>query len=249
MTLAVLLTLSLHGIVLSWRIEQPQTVQPKPLVRKITVSLKRLPPPLPPIKKIVQEAAALPEIARVEHQPIRPVPLRPEKKISSAHKAVPRISRVARKPLRPLDLQPVKKSEPPPVTPPVQPRAAVNRPQPVRQNIQPVRRIRTAQQEAVSSVPVETDVVREAAPLYKVNPLPEYPRTARRRGLEGVVTIEAHIDVNGKVTKLRLLAGSSHEILDKAALKAVRYWRFSPGTVGGRAQAMWVKVPVRFELH
>ncbi|MCW5214596.1 energy transducer TonB, partial [Desulfobulbus sp. US5] len=63
------------------------------------------------------------------------------------------------------------------------------------------------------------------------------------------VTIEAKIDINGRVEELRLFAGSGHTILDKAALKAVRGWRFSPGTVGGRTQSMWVKVPVRFELH
>ena len=72
---------------------------------------------------------------------------------------------------------------------------------------------------------------------------------ARRRGLEGVVTIEAKIDINGRVEELRIFAGSGHTILDKAALKAVRAWRFSPGTVGGQTQSMWVKVPVRFELR
>ena len=72
---------------------------------------------------------------------------------------------------------------------------------------------------------------------------------ARRRGLEGVVTIEAKIDPDGRVSDLRLFATSGHSILDKAALKAVRGWKFSPGTVGGKAQSMRVKVPVRFELH
>ena len=72
---------------------------------------------------------------------------------------------------------------------------------------------------------------------------------ARRRGLEGVVTIEAKIDISGKVNELRIFASSGHKILDKAALGAVRGWQFSPGTVGGRTQSMWVKVPVRFELH
>ena len=259
MMLAALLTFGLHGLLISWQIQQqPQNLQPISLPRKITVSLQRLPPPLPPIKKIVQEAETLPEIPQVQHQPVRPIPLRPEKKISSAHQAVPKISRIARKPLRPLGLKPVRKPEPEPVPPPVQPRPAVVRhAQPIvpskqqrvrKSRTQPVPRTRSTRK-TVSSAPVRTDVVREAAPLYKVNPPPEYPRIARRRGLEGVVTIEARIDVNGRVTELRLLAGSGHKVLDKAALKAVRSWKFSPGTVGGRARSMWVKVPVRFELH
>lgn len=89
----------------------------------------------------------------------------------------------------------------------------------------------------------------EAAPLYASNPPPEYPMQARRRGLQGVVTIEALIDANGSVSDLRLFASSGHSILDKAALSSVRGWRFQPGTVGGRRKAMWVKVPVRFELN
>jgi protein TonB len=89
----------------------------------------------------------------------------------------------------------------------------------------------------------------EAAPLYASNPPPEYPMQARRRGLQGVVTIEALIDASGNVADLRLFASSGHSILDKAALSSVRGWRFQPGTVGGRRKQMWVKVPVRFELN
>ncbi len=91
--------------------------------------------------------------------------------------------------------------------------------------------------------------VRKAAPLYQSNPPPEYPRLAKRRGLEGVVIVEALIDIDGRVADLGLFAGSGHGILDKTALKAVRRWRFTPGTVGGRPKRMWVKVPVRFKLQ
>ncbi len=91
--------------------------------------------------------------------------------------------------------------------------------------------------------------IQEAAPLYQSNPPPEYPRLARRRGLEGVVMIEAFIDNNGRVADLRLFKGCKHPILNKAALKAVRNWQFTPGTVGGQRQQMWVKVPVRFQLR
>ncbi|MCI5190889.1 MAG: energy transducer TonB, partial [Candidatus Electrothrix sp. AS4_5] len=69
------------------------------------------------------------------------------------------------------------------------------------------------------------------------------------RVLQGVVTIEAKVNSRGTVDELRLFSSSGHRVLDKAALRAVRAWRFSPGTVGGRAQSMWVKVPVRFTLR
>jgi protein TonB len=64
-----------------------------------------------------------------------------------------------------------------------------------------------------------------------------------------VVTIEALIDVSGRVADLRLYSSSGHSILDKAALNSVRGWSFQPGMVGGRRKQMWVKVPVRFELN
>ncbi|MCI5131304.1 MAG: hypothetical protein D3904_07215, partial [Candidatus Electrothrix sp. EH2] len=172
MILAALLTFVLHGALFSWQIQQrSQVLQTKSLPRKITVSLKRLPPPLPPIKKIVQEARTLPEINQVQHQPVRPIPLKPEKRISSAHQTLPKIARVARKPLRPLALQPVKKPKPKPVRTPVHRKSVVRR-QPVRQQQpRPVSRplktrpavssaVRTAAQ---TGPPVSADVVREAA--------------------------------------------------------------------------------------
>ncbi|MCK5194035.1 MAG: TonB family protein [Desulfobulbaceae bacterium] len=36
--------------------------------------------------------------------------------------------------------------------------------------------------------------------------------------------------------------------MDKAALKAIRRWHFTPGRQNGKIMEMWVKVPVRFKL-
>ncbi|MDU9049802.1 MAG: energy transducer TonB [Candidatus Electrothrix sp. Rat3] len=253
---ATALTLALHGALLSWQMQLPETVRPKPRPQKISVNLKRLAPPSPPLKKIVQEALALPKITRVQHQAVRPLMLKPGKKISAVPQPLPKLAPVIRQAIKPLALQPIKKPEPHIVQTPVQSTVTS---QPIRRRTQPVRRTLPITRQTVSSAPVRTTirsappastgVVREAAPLYQSNPPPEYPRVARRRGLEGLVTLEAKIDRNGRVEELRLFTGSGHSILDKAALKAVRAWRFSPGTVGGRAQSMWVKVPVRFELR
>ena len=89
----------------------------------------------------------------------------------------------------------------------------------------------------------------QAAPLYASNPPPEYPIQARRRGLQGTVILEALINANGSVTDIRLSVSSGHSILDRAALRSVRGWRFTPGMIGGQAKQMWVKVPVRFALN
>jgi protein TonB len=91
-------------------------------------------------------------------------------------------------------------------------------------------------------------LVRAAVPLYKVNPTPRYPAAARRRGHQGTVVLSVHVDEQGRVSNLWLFESSGHGSLDTAALQAVKNWIFEPGMQGGSTVAMWVNVPVRFEL-
>ena len=91
--------------------------------------------------------------------------------------------------------------------------------------------------------------LKEAVPLYRENPPPAYPRVARRRGCEGTVLLEVLVTEKGRVGERRVVESSGHEPLDKAALQAVKDWRFSPGRRGNRAVAMRVLVPVRFQLQ
>ena len=56
------------------------------------------------------------------------------------------------------------------------------------------------------------------------------------------------INARGRVDDLRVVASSGHRILDRAALSAVRKWRFEPGTEDGEKKAMWVKIPINFDL-
>ncbi len=91
-------------------------------------------------------------------------------------------------------------------------------------------------------------MVRTAVPLYKVNPPPRYPAAARQRGVQGTVVISVHVDAQGRPANLWLFKSSGHRTLDNAALQAVKDWVFEPAMQGGRKVAMWVNVPVRFEL-
>ncbi|MFV9645086.1 MAG: TonB family protein [Desulfobacterales bacterium] len=109
-------------------------------------------------------------------------------------------------------------------------------------------------QEADIDVAVAVDieekmsVVREAAPLYRVNPPPEYPVMARKRGYKGTVVLEVLVEQNGRVGDLRLFASSGHSILDRSAMASVKGWLFEPGMKGNEKIDMWVRVPIRFEL-
>jgi TonB family protein len=88
-----------------------------------------------------------------------------------------------------------------------------------------------------------------ATPRYRDNPRPDYPRTARLKGYEGLVLVEAVVGADGKVGDVRLKISSGYAVLDRSALAAVRDWKFEPGRRMGIPVAMRVDVPVRFMLR
>lgn len=92
-------------------------------------------------------------------------------------------------------------------------------------------------------------VMQEAVPLYRLNPPPEYPGKAKRRGWTGTVVLMVHVGKNGKVNNLWVFSSSGFMALDNAAINSVKTWGFDPGTKGGKPVDMWVKVPVTFELE
>ncbi|HHO47158.1 MAG TPA: energy transducer TonB [Desulfobacteraceae bacterium] len=93
------------------------------------------------------------------------------------------------------------------------------------------------------------EAVRQAAPLAAENRPPVYPELARKRGWEGTVVLAVRVTEEGLVQSAEIHSSSSYRLLDDAALRAVRRWRFRPGAVEGRAAAMQVLVPVHFVLR
>ena len=85
------------------------------------------------------------------------------------------------------------------------------------------------------------------APKYEKVIKPEYPRSARIRGIEGVVKISLVVSESGRPTQLRVLKGIGHGC-EEAALQAVAKYRFTPGTIDGHPVKTRVVVPVRFKL-
>ncbi len=81
------------------------------------------------------------------------------------------------------------------------------------------------------------------------NPLPRYPRLARVRGWEGRVVLRVQVRANGAVRAIRVINSSGYDLLDRAAIKAVRRWRFRAAQVAGVSIASTVKVPIRFRLR
>jgi protein TonB len=100
-----------------------------------------------------------------------------------------------------------------------------------------------------ASIRKHARAVKEAMPLYKINPRPEYPRIARRRGYEGTVVLGVLVTRHGKVRKIEIDKSSGYSILDRAALSAVKDWEFEPARRGKENIEMWVKVPIKFRLR
>jgi len=84
---------------------------------------------------------------------------------------------------------------------------------------------------------------------YLSNPEPEYPPRSRRLREQGLVKLRVHVTVEGRAGEVTLHTSSGFERLDRAALDAVKRWRFRPAQQAGMPVAGWVIVPVRFELH
>jgi periplasmic protein TonB len=76
-----------------------------------------------------------------------------------------------------------------------------------------------------------------------------YPSAARRRGLSGTVHLDIAVEPTGKIAEVLVVRSSSHEMLDAAALEAVRTLRQLPFPPGVRPRPVRVRLPVVFELR
>ncbi len=86
-------------------------------------------------------------------------------------------------------------------------------------------------------------------PVLLSRVVPAYPEDARRRRIEGEVVLRVVVDSNGRVeNSIKVI--ESIPMLDRAAIEAVRKWRFSPGrNRDGTAVRVLLEVPLRFTLR
>ena len=100
----------------------------------------------------------------------------------------------------------------------------------------------------VAAAPDNSDGVADVPPAPRRPIKPEYPLQARQEQWEGDVTCAVHISPHGRVLEADIVQGSGHEVLDAAALKAVRAARFSPALRRGRPVELRVRLTVSFRL-
>jgi protein TonB len=86
------------------------------------------------------------------------------------------------------------------------------------------------------------------APQPLENPYPVYPSAARRRGIEGQVTIRIHIDPSGAVSEVEVVDVVGHDSFRSSVEKAVSRWRFTPALENGVPVAAWGERTIIFNL-
>ena len=107
---------------------------------------------------------------------------------------------------------------------------------------------------AAGEHPAEVEI--PVVPLWpiEVKPLPvsipeaEYPEATRKAHIEGLVAVEALVDLDGSVIDTRILKSSRNGSLDQAAVAAAREAKFQPGNSLDRPARKWVSIPYRFVL-
>ncbi|MGF1608698.1 MAG: energy transducer TonB [Kiloniellales bacterium] len=80
------------------------------------------------------------------------------------------------------------------------------------------------------------------------NATPRYPYFARQWGQEGRVVLRVKVTAGCQAAVVRLQETSGCRLLDKAAIEAIRKWRFLPASPAGGPVAGSVDIPVSFKL-
>lgn len=95
----------------------------------------------------------------------------------------------------------------------------------------------------------QTDEVVVLNPRYRGTPQPpRYPDRARSLNQQGVVKVRIKLDHSGDPMDVAVLASSGYALLDHAAIRAARKWRFQPEIRNGRPVVAFVELPVEFVL-
>jgi TonB family protein len=76
---------------------------------------------------------------------------------------------------------------------------------------------------------------------------PQYPQAALAMHAQGAVQIEATIGKEGNVTNVKVLSGEA--ILARAAVEAVRQWRYKPYYLDGTPVEIQTQITINFKAN
>lgn len=82
-------------------------------------------------------------------------------------------------------------------------------------------------------------------PVAIESPTPVYPSFERDVGITGSVVAKVFVRADGSVARVEVHGARSFL---QTTQEALYRWRFKPARMNGRSVAVWVEIPVRFEL-
>lgn len=88
----------------------------------------------------------------------------------------------------------------------------------------------------------------QPVPINGQNPAPAYPVAALRNGDSGTVLVRVEVDASGVPAGVALVQRSGSRDLDRAAMEAVRKWRFQPAQRDGQAVPSSLVIPIDFKV-
>ncbi len=81
--------------------------------------------------------------------------------------------------------------------------------------------------------------------IKKVDPI--FPEEARKEGISGVVILIVRTDEHGDIVGVKI-SKSPHELLSKAAVEAVKQWKYEPMVIKGKPMPIIFTVTMTFKL-
>jgi protein TonB len=75
-----------------------------------------------------------------------------------------------------------------------------------------------------------------------------YPVLARRKGWEGIVKLQVHIESNGQISRLHVEQTSGYAVLDRAALQSLQLASVPEAGQWMQGQAIDIIIPVEYRL-
>lgn len=83
-------------------------------------------------------------------------------------------------------------------------------------------------------------------PAIRIPPI--YPQRALNMGIEGVVTVEFTIGIDGSVKDPVIVKARPENIFNKAVLQAIKKWKYEPGMVDGKLKEIRARQDISFTL-
>lgn len=99
-----------------------------------------------------------------------------------------------------------------------------------------------------ANLPLGAGNDRDAVPQVRINP--DYPPSARARGIEGWVTVRFDVGPDGSTRNIQVVAARPEGVFDRATERAVAGWKYSPKIQDGkRVERKGLEVRLEFSLE